>query len=385
MIPRLLWASRDTAQRSSVEKQNVGDNWREQRRPAMERQGSHTADSSQNTGPQSVSKQRNLGAPPDYTPWEDLRLLLTLVFFGRKIKAPTQLLHAPIGSALHVCQTNTAASLTAWPDCPGRDSWDQRESSSFTRLSTLTAVNWAAPFIHQPVTTMHKRNKFSSLSLCFIASVTPGTAGNSCRGEFSGKRKAEHRATRTHKMRWEHTCYWGSPTTQFPPGLSWPCLDWAITSKAGSDPASIKISGKTPSHISSSGLNSWRLWISQVHSHACRILNACITYNLSTRGNADQFMPRHNSHAGKPKEQQHPFFSTVWKQPSIQFMDTNLFRSIPSSDTAAACIPKGCANDLADWHVPNDTAECLKPWKKTLSCLHWLWGEKNAIWLLHKF
>lgn len=88
----------------------------------MERQGFQTASSSQNTGPQSVSKQRNLGAPPDYMPGEDLRLLLTLVFFGRKIKAPTQLLHAPIGSALHGCQTNATACLTEQPGCLGRDS-----------------------------------------------------------------------------------------------------------------------------------------------------------------------------------------------------------------------------------------------------------------------
>lgn len=27
-----------------------------------------------------------------------------------------------------------------------------------------------------------------------------------------------------------------------------------------------------------------------------------ITYSLSNRGNVDQFMPRHNSHVGKPKE-----------------------------------------------------------------------------------
>lgn len=66
----------------------------------MEGQGFQTSGSSQNTGPQSMSKQQNPGAPPNYMLGEDLRLLLTLVFFGRKIKAPTRLLHALIGSAL---------------------------------------------------------------------------------------------------------------------------------------------------------------------------------------------------------------------------------------------------------------------------------------------
>ena len=66
----------------------------------MESQGFQTSGSSQNTGPQSVSKQRNPGAPPNYMLGEDLRLLLTLVFSGRKIKAPTWLLRALIGSAL---------------------------------------------------------------------------------------------------------------------------------------------------------------------------------------------------------------------------------------------------------------------------------------------
>lgn len=66
----------------------------------MEGQGFQTSGSSQNTGPQSLSEQRNLGAPPNYMLGEVLRLLLSLVFFGRKIKAPMQLLRALIGSAL---------------------------------------------------------------------------------------------------------------------------------------------------------------------------------------------------------------------------------------------------------------------------------------------
>lgn len=150
----------------------------------------------------------------------------------------------------------------------------QTDQEYHCKIINTTVVNWAAPFVPQPVTMLHKKPS-SALSLCFTARLTPGTAGNSCRAELSGKRKAEQRAMWTHKMRWGAKAHATGETQQLqiPLGLSWPCLDWAITSKAGSDPASL--SGKTPSHISSSGLNSWRLWTLQVHSHVCKILNAC--------------------------------------------------------------------------------------------------------------
>lgn len=119
-----------------------------------------------------------------------------------------------------------------------------------------------------PVILAHKGNKCSSP--CSRAHLTPGTAGNSCGEERSGKRKAEKRAVRTHNMRWEDTALWGKPTAPIPSELSGPCWEWAITPRAGSDPASI--SGNLPATIRSSGLNSWT---SQVHSNNGRILNTC--------------------------------------------------------------------------------------------------------------
>lgn len=76
----------------------------------MAGQGFQTSSSSQNTGPQSVAKS-NPGAPPLKKTW----LLLTLVFFRMKIKAPTWFLHALIGLHHNRHENNTAACLAKLP------------------------------------------------------------------------------------------------------------------------------------------------------------------------------------------------------------------------------------------------------------------------------
>jgi len=79
-------------------------------------------------------------------------------------------------------------------------------------------------------------------------------------------------------------------------------------------------------------------------------------------------MPRHNSHAGKPKElggyRAAPFLLHTLKT-TIIYMHTITHNTRTPTyidhsllDTAAACISEGCSNDLAIRHVPNDTAEC---------------------------
>jgi len=221
----------------------------------MEGQGSQCSGSA---GPQSVSQQRNPGAPSNYVLGEDPRLLLTLVFFRRKIKAPTQLLHALMSSALQQARDERHSMPRKAAMLPGHRQFVRPKTDQLPRskIINVTAVNWAALFVPQPVTMRDKRNMFSFL--CSTAHLTPGTAGNSCREELSGKRKAEQRAVRTHKMRQGEKTHTTGETKQLkvPSGFSWPCLGFTITSKAGSDPAAIKVSSKTPSHMSSSGLNS---------------------------------------------------------------------------------------------------------------------------------
>lgn len=261
IMPRPLWASGDTAQRCCSRKTTC---WCQLRGAAQEHgigQGFPASGRSQNTGlttqlqlPASRSSfqhaWRGLGdtAPPGF-PWPSWGCCMPWRALQGRSMRPT----------------------LSTPNCPG------------------------APW---PGTLPHKGNKCSSP--CSRTHLTPGTAGNSCGEELSGKRKAEKRAARTHNIRWGGTAFWGKPTVPIPSGAPWPCWGWAITSKAGSDPASI--SGNLPTIIRSSGLNPWRLWTSQVHSHSGRFWTLAKTSNLSSWGSVDQLMPGHNSQAGKPKE-----------------------------------------------------------------------------------